>query len=170
VGDVEGGESERCVHRGDEREKRNVVKRDVESGAMWSIREVKRVYDVVVGEECHQSRECMGDGKVADAISSTVKDSEVDKLATVFGEFGYLIPDENKLLERSQPANVLWEFREQIERYIEVAKGGHVANDGRNMAEFIVGYVQRLEHAKPGKIPGKFFHAIILQLEDGQLR
>lgn len=112
----------------------------------------------------------MRDGKVADAISSTVKDSEVDQLATLFGEFGYLIPDENKLLERSQPANVLWEFREHIKRYIEVPKGGHLANDGREMAEFIVGYVQRLEHPKPGEIPRKLFHAIILQFEAAQFK
>ena len=164
--DVEEGECERGLHRGDEFEKRNVVKRNVEGGrAMWSMREVERVYHVVVREKFLQSRKRVCDGKVGDTISSTVEELEVDKSAALFRESGYLIPHEDKLLQGSQPANVLWEFGDHIKGYIKIQKGRHLANDGRKMAEFIVGYVQCLEHPKAGEIPRKLFHAIILQFE-----
>ena len=167
--DVEVGEGKGGVHSGDELEKRDVVERHVEaSGAMWSVREVEGMYHVVVCEELQQLRECMRDRKVDNTISPTVENLEVDKSAAPFGKSGNLIPNENELLERSQPANLFRELRDHIERYVEVPKGGHLANDRRKTGKFVVGNVQRLEHAKSGKVPRKLFHAVVLQLENAQ--
>lgn len=125
------------------------------------------MYHVVVSKKLLQSWECMCDRKVADTIPATVEDFEVDKLAALFREFGHLIPDENELFKRSQLANFLWELRNHIERYIQVPEGEHVAYDGREAAEFIIGDSQCLKHPQPGEVPGKMLHAIVLQPEDG---
>jgi hypothetical protein len=124
----------------------------------------------MISTESFQLRQPAHESEIGNMIPSTIEDLQTEKVSAFVRKSRHLISNNDESLEGLEMSNVFWQFRDRVERNIEVDEVDHLAYNIWKKAKLVVRDGEVLQGAQAGKIPWQFLHTVVVHAERGKLR